>query len=179
MSKSIAVAFAAFVLSCASAAATPILSGAYTVIAHTFCQQKLVADFAAASGDPQNGIFVDALSLTNSDVPSVQTLLSATFNPNKSKITYAGFQDEGSSLLLQSTGLRGGTLGNPLTETPTSGSISYSNTSTTMTIGGNVYNAVYGQIDKNGVAHTVAFMRQYTDGNPPDACSEQDEATRQ
>ncbi|HEY8699164.1 MAG TPA: hypothetical protein VIM02_16290 [Rhizomicrobium sp.] len=172
MSKSIAVAFAAFVLSCASAAATPILSGAYTVIAHNFCQQRLTADFNGSGT-------VDALSFSTGDVPSGQTLLSVTFNPNKAKITYAGFLDEGSSLLLQSTGSKGGTQGVPLTETPMSGSTSYSNTDTTITIGGNVYNAVYGQIDKNGIAHTAALMRLYTNGNPPDTCSEQDEATRQ
>jgi hypothetical protein len=172
MSKSIAAALAAFVLSCASAAATPILSGAYTVIARNVCQQRLTADFNGSGT-------VDALSFSSGDVPSAQTLLSVTFNPNKGKISYAGFQDEGSSLLLQSTGSKSGTQGTLLTETPISGSTSYSNTSTTMTIGGNVYNAVYGQIDKNGIAHTAAFMRLYTDGNPPDTCSEQDEATRQ
>jgi hypothetical protein len=78
---------------------------------------------------------VDALSFSAGDVPSAQTLLSVTFNPSKSKIAFAGFQDEGSSLLLQSTGSKSGTQGTLLTETPMSGSTTYSNTSTTMTIG--------------------------------------------
>lgn len=172
MSKTLMAALAAVLLSSASAAATPIVSGAYTVIARNVCQQRLTADFNGSGT-------VDALSLSTGDVPSAQTLLAVTFNPNKGKVTFAGFQDEGSGFLLQSTGSKGGTQGTPLTETPTSGSTSYSNTDTTITIGGNVYNAVYGQVDKNGIAHTAALMRLYTNGNPPDTCSEQDEATRQ
>lgn len=172
MSKSIAAAFAALVLSCASAAATPILSGAYTLTARDFCQQRLIADYNVSG-------MVDALNFSNGDVPSAQTLLTVKFTPSKSKAMFAGFLDEGTSLLLQATGSQNNNEGTLLNEQSQSGSASYSNTDTTVTINGRTFNAIYGQIDKNGVAHTMSYMGLYTNGDPPDTCSEQGEATRQ
>lgn len=172
MSKSVAVAIAAFVLSGVSAMATPILSGAYTLTARDFCQQRLIADFNGSG-------MVDALNFSNGDVPSGQVLLTVKFTPSKSKAMFAGFLDEGTSLLLQATGSQNSNQGTLLNEQTQSGSAGYSNTDTTLTINGQTFNAIYGQIDKNGVAHTVAYMGLYTNGNPPDTCSEQGEATRQ
>ena len=175
MLKTITAALGVVLLGTAAATATPVLSGAYTVTARDLCQQRLIADFNN-SGGPN---VVDALNFSSGDVPSAQTLITAKFIPAKSKITVTGFVDEGSGFLLQSTGSKSGSQGTALNERVQSGSISYSNTDTTITIGNRTYNAIYGQIDKNGIAHTMAFMGLYTDGNPPDTCSEQDEAIRQ
>jgi hypothetical protein len=175
MTRYFAGALAALLVSGASAlAATPILSGTYLVTLRSFCQPTVTANFATSGSDS----FVDNLSSNDASVDAfMQEILSVTFNPAKGKITFTGFQDQGSNLLLQFTGSRSGTFGSALTEQPDKGSSKYSNTATTLTVNGDTSNAVYGGIDANGVAHSLIFMG--LSGDNGTTCSAQGEATRQ
>ena len=168
---------ASLVLCCpAPAIAAPIISGTYNVVMHSYCQPVLTANFAPVGND----FFVDGLDKSNSDAGDAfhQELVAATFNAAKGKVTFNGFSDTGSVYLLQFSGSRSGTIGTALSETPHSGSAGYSNTDTTLTLGGSTSNTLYGQIDKNGIAHSFVFMR-LSGGQGGTSCSTQGEATRQ
>lgn len=169
MSKTSMAALAAVLLSSASAAATPIISGTYNVTVRDHCQPTLTADF--------NSGLVDALSFSSNDNYTNQQLFAATFKPSKGKVTIAGFNDEGSIFLLKSTGSQSGTQGDPLAETAASGTSNYSNTDTTFTVNDETYHILYAQIDNNGIAHAMSWLGLYTKEGV--TCSNQGEATRQ
>jgi hypothetical protein len=161
-------AVAAIVFGTTSAALpAPILSGSYIITSRHHCQEVLVVDINKSG-------LVDSVNLGPGSNGDTQLLLTATFTPKKGKLAFTGFVDDGSNFLLQLTGSQQATQGEVLSEQPNNGSTTYSNTATTLTIGSSVYNAMYGQVDDNGIAHAIAFMRFYTDkGNAP--CSEQAE----
>ena len=169
MSKIYMAALAAALLSSAADATTPVLSGNYTVSYRRMCQPTLNVDFNGSG-------LVDATNLSSSS-DSQQTILSADFNPKKGKVKITGFQDAGTVFLLQTTGSQNTNQGDPLNEQAQSDTNSYSNTDTTFTVGGEAYNAIYGQIDKKGVAHTVIFLG--VTNHDGAACSEQGEITLQ
>jgi hypothetical protein len=50
------------------------------------------------------------------------------------------------------------TLGKTIAQTPNSGKVAYSNTDTTFTIDGQVFNALFGQVNKNGIAGYFTFQ---------------------
>lgn len=172
--KSISTAAALAAISfCTAAMAAPVISGSYIVTERRMCQANAAFNFA--QGETDN--YVDQVSLQGGE--SGHTLLQAAFSPAKGKVTVSGFDATGDSMLFHLTGKASGTLGNPLTQKTMSGSkIAYSNTDTTLTINGTTYQVLYGQVDKNNIAHYAAFQG-VNQNDIGEACSVQGEATRQ
>ena len=169
ISLSLAIAAACF---CASASAQTI-SGKYTVTVTKLCQLTGTYNFST------QGLGENYLNEINSSGSNFkQTLLQATFSPTKGTVNISGFDDGGDLEIFQLTGSIVSTLGSAIAETPNSGKVAYSNTATTFTIGGQSLHAVYGQIDKKGVAHTVAFQGAFTNDSGQ-GCTEQGMATAQ
>lgn len=73
------------------------------------------------------------------------------------KVKFVGFRNGGSQFLLQGTP-DGATAGVALVQVPISSKVKYSTGNATVTIHGESFKAIYGQIDKTGIAHTVAFL---------------------
>lgn len=149
------------------ALATPILSGPYTLIVNQTCQPTLTGNFN--SSQVVNG-------LTSSANAFAQQLVLAIFSPSTGKVKYSGFGIGGSVFLVQGNS-NGATTGTKLTRASISTSVKYSNTATSIRLSGDNLSAIYGQIDGNGIAHTLAFMGILTSGGF--ACATQGMATRQ
>ena len=173
MRAQVFAAAAAAVLVGTPALATPVISGKYILTIRRFCEPT----FTVHNTNIANaGAFIDGVYLGGSSFKN--TLVLATFNPTKGSASFAGFTDSGDVAMVQYTGVTNGSSGEPITEGPSSGKISYSNTDTTVNFGGQVYNAFYGEVDKNNIAHHVAYQAAYSnDGGLP--CSEQGELSRQ
>ncbi len=169
ISLSVAMAAAFF---CAPAAAQTI-SGKYIVTVTKLCQLTGTYNFST-QGLGNN--YVNGIDSSGSNFK--QTMVQATFSPTKGNVTVSGFDDGGDLEIFHLTGTVNATLGNVLAQTPNSGKIAYSNTATTFTIGGQVLNAMYGQIDKKGVAHNVTFQGVFA-GDSGQECTEQGVATAQ
>jgi hypothetical protein len=173
MRMHVLAAAAAAVFIGAPAAATPVISGKYIITIRKFCEPT----FTVHNSNVTNaGAFVDGVYLGGSSFKN--TLLLATFVPAKGSASFGGFTDSGDVAMMQYTGVTNGSSGTPISESPNSGKTSYANTDTTVSFGGQVYNAFYGTVDKNGIAHYVAYQAAYTNesGVP---CSEQGELSRQ
>jgi len=158
-----------------AAAAAPTISGDYIVIEHRLCQSAGTyhLDDGSAHGI---GDYVDGVGLSSAN--SKHIMLQAKFSSAKGKVTFAGFQDAGDTMLYQLSGITNTTLGIPLAEAPSSGTDTYSNTGTTITLGTDTYNIFYGQVDKKGVAHVFAYQGMIvTNGGAP--CSVQGQGTMQ
>lgn len=151
----------------------PLLSGKYLVTSHEYCIPTMTVNSGSYS---QGGNYVTSVTLGGSNVRN--SLYLATFNSAKNTVSISGFDDEGNVMLMQYTGSVTGNSGSPFIESPASGKGKYSNTDTTVTINAQVYNAFYGQIDKNNIAHYVATQAVYAqeDGR---SCSEQGVGSRQ
>jgi hypothetical protein len=169
ISLSIAVAAACF---CAPASAQTI-SGKYIITVTNFCQLTGTYNFSTA-GLGQN--YLNEIESNGSNFK--QSLYQGTFNPTKGSVTVSGFDDGGDLEIFHITGSIVATLGSTITQTSSSGKMSYSNTATTFTIGGQVLNAMYGQIDKKGVAHYVTFQG-VSAGDSGKECTEQGTASLQ
>jgi len=122
------------------------------------------------------GTFVDQVTLGGSSVHN--SLYLGTFSPTKQTVSITGFEDEGDVMLMQYTGVVNGNSGSPFSESAGSGKASYSNTDTTITINGQVFNAFFGQLDKNNIAHYIATQAVYANESGQ-SCSEQAVASRQ
>jgi hypothetical protein len=176
MRRTTFAASAALALSCASAmAATPILKGTYNETLRHYCQPTLIEDSILI--DNNSIKVVDQLDYSSSSFDNL--LLTAVFSPTKGKVTLSGFVDSGTTQMLEFTGAGSGTTGVVLAESPFSMTAAYSMTATTITIGGETYNALYGAIDKNGVAHTLALQGMAATQDGTSQCSWQGEATLQ
>ena len=169
MTLSIATAATLF---CAPAAAQTI-SGKYIVTVTKFCQLTGTYNFSTA-GLGQN--YVNEIESSGSNFK--QSMYQATFNPTKGNVAVSGFDDGGDLEIFHITGSIVATLGSPLTQAPNSGKSPYSNTATTFTVGGQTLNALYGQVDKKGVAHNFAFQGVFA-GDSGQQCTEQGTASLQ
>ena len=160
-------AAAAALLAGAPASATTVISGKYVVTVTKFCQMVDTYHFSSA----QNiGNYLDGIDTGGSNYK--QSLYAASFSPTKGNVTVSGFDNGGDVEIFQFTGSISGTQGQALAQTPNSGKSAYSNTDTTLTISGQVFNAVYGQVNKNGIAGYVAFQGVFAaDGG--NMCTEQ------
>ena len=169
MLKILVPALAALLVSSQAALATPIISGKYIIHTHTICQALLTFHF---NTNGQN----DGVTMTGSD--NAQEIISVNFNVNKGKASVNEFKDHGSPVMVTLTGSQNGNQGDLMSEKTQSSTIPYSNTDTTVTFGDETSNVFYGDIDKNGIAHTLIFQGIELDdnGNP---CSTQGGATRQ
>jgi hypothetical protein len=162
----------AAVLFCAPASAQTI-SGKYIVTVTKLCQLTGTYNFSTA------GLGNNYLNQINSSGSNFkQSLYQATFSPTKGNVTLSGFDNGGDLEIFDITGSVSATLGNTITQAPNSGKSTYSNTATTFTTNGQVYNAMYGQIDKKGVAHYVAFQGVFA-GDSGQECTEQGTASAQ
>ena len=156
-------------------AAAPTISGKYLVTITKFCQ--MVNTYHFSSGTQQSiGNYLDGIDTSGSNFK--QTMVAATFSPTKGTVTVSGFDDGGDIEIFQFTGSESGTLGNQIAQTPNSGKSPYSNTDTTVTIGGQVLNAMYAQVSKKGVAGYVTFQGVFANDSG-DMCTEQGVAQAQ
>jgi len=171
MKKAFAAAAALFV--CAPAMAQPVISGKYIVTIHEYCQPTMTTNFIA---DQSDGNIVNNVALGASSVQ--MTMLVIGFNSTKLTASFSGFGDESSLVIFKTTGTIVSTTGDPVGEMPGSGKVAYSNTDTTLTFGGQVFNAFYGQIDKKNVAHYATFQG-VVPGEGATQCMEQGEAALQ
>ena len=172
-SKATLAACAALCMTLPALAATPTVSGKYIVTERRLCQAVAMFNFdnVSATGDFVNGVDLQGGIFKNS-------LVLATFSPSKGTVNVSGIDEGGDSMLFQKTGTQGGTEGNAMAEAPNSGKVPYSNTDTTITINGETYHVLFGQLDKNGIAHYFAFEGLSTnDSGEP--CTSQAEASRQ
>jgi hypothetical protein len=165
-------AAAVAVLVSAPALATPIISGKYILTVRKFCQPT----FTIHNASTNSGAFVDQVTLGGSNISNTMSLV--TFNPAKQNASFSGFTDEGDVARIQYTGVTNGSSGDPITESQESGKSAYSNSDTSVTFGTQTYNALYGGLDRNSVAHYVAFQAAYTNGGGL-PCTEQGELSRQ
>ncbi len=164
---SIAAASAA-ILACAPAlAATPSVSGKYIVTVTKLCQMVTTYHFSSAQ---DLGNYLDGINTGGSSYK--QSMYAASFSPAKGKVTIDGFDDGGDLEIFHFTGSIGGTQGEQMAQAPNSGKVAYSNGDTTITIGDRTYNALYGQVSKNGVAGYVAFQGVFA-SDTGNACTEQ------
>jgi len=167
-------AAAAAVLACAPAAAAPLISGKYIVAEHRMCQAKEVFHFANGGA---LGNYVDQVNLQGGEVGN--TLVLATFNATKGTASISGFDGTGDPVLVQLTGAQNTSLGNTLSEKPVSQTkVPYTNDDTTFTFGGTVYHVLYGQVDKNNIAHYAVFQG-ISQNDVGASCTEQGTVTRQ
>jgi hypothetical protein len=155
------------------ASAQTVISGKYLVTLHKYCIPTMTVNSGSYSG---GGNYVTVVTLGGSNVENNMVL--ATFSPTKQNVSATGFSDDGNVMLVHYTGSVNGNSGSPFQETAVSGKSPYSNTDTTITFGGQTFNAFYGQVDKNSIAHYLTFQGDFTDEGG-DSCSEQGEASRQ
>ncbi len=149
--KLFAAAAVATLLAVAPAvAATPVISGKYVYASSTFCQPTIQIEYAQ---DTNGQTFVNGLNLTEPEDTAHEVGL-ASFDPTTLTVTFSGKKDHGSNVLLQTSG---GLQGSMIAEKTESGSGSYSNTATTVTLSGATYNATYGKSSK-GVVEYFALV---------------------
>lgn len=160
-------ATAALLAAAPAMAATPAISGKYIVTITKFCQMANTYHF---SPEPGGGNYLDGIDTSGSNFK--QTMVTATFSPAKGTVTVNGFDNGGDVEIFQFTGSINNTLGSQIAQTANSGKSSYSNTDTTFTIGGQVLNALYGQVNKKGVAGFVTFQGVFP-ADQGNMCTEQ------
>ena len=160
--KSFAPAFVGASLIAAGAAAAtlttavPTLSGSYAYSHSSLCQPTILVNYTNGSpslinlnGGGNYGGWGD-IRFEGGTV---------TFNPSKSTLTYSSTDIEGSPMLLQSSGGGPDNLeGTQLAQAPNSGKSTFSNTSTTVTLSGQSYNAAYGAVTGSGIAEYVSLI---------------------
>jgi hypothetical protein len=160
------------VLFCAPASAQTI-SGKYIVTIDKLCQLTGTYNFSTA-GLGNN--YVNQIDSSGSSF--VQSMYLATFSPSKGSVSVVGFDEGGDLEIFKMTGSVNATLGNTIAQAPSSSKTAYSNTATTFTIGSLTFNAMYGQLDKKGIAHYVAFQGVFA-GDSGQECTEQGTASAQ
>jgi len=168
-----ALVCAVAILVSSSALATPVISGKYIVTERRMCQAVATFSFdnTVNTGDFVNGVNLNGGIFKNS-------LVLANFSPAKGKVTVDGLDEGGDAMLFAFTGAQNGQQGNVMAESANSGKVDYSNTDTTVTINGETYHVLYGQVDKNNIAHYFAMEGVFiNDSN--ELCSAQADASRQ
>jgi hypothetical protein len=152
MKKVLFAVVAAGVLASAPVAADPVISGKYIVTITKYCQLVGTYNFATTNA---TGDYVNAINTSGSNFK--QSMLLATFSPAKGTVSIDGIDDGGDIEIFKFTGVENNQFGNPIAQTPNSGKVDYSNTATSLTISGQTYSALYGQVNKKGAAGYVAF----------------------
>jgi hypothetical protein len=169
--KRMSLAIAALVL--AGSAQAQTISGKYVVTVTKFCQMVNTYQFGSANNV---GDFVDGIDTSGSNFK--QSLYAATFSPAKGTVSITGFDNGGDIEIFQFAGAQTGTLGSPIAQVPNSLKSAYSNTATTFTVGGQTFNAMYGQVSKKGVAGYVAWQGVFA-SDQGNMCTEQGTAQAQ
>jgi hypothetical protein len=148
---------------CAFAAAPPLLSGSYLYTSHKFCQMSVIAKYGTSSAI-KNSPFVAEIS-TGAGSNTVGLGAGAiTFVPGKGTATINGFQADGSVILLSETGSGiggGGVDGAPLAAATESGSTTFTQAATTVSIkevgGTSTFHIYYGKVS-GGIAQNAVFV---------------------
>jgi hypothetical protein len=158
----------------AFAAAPPLLSGSYVYTSNKFCQITVIAKYGTSTAI-KNTPFVDQISTgTGSNTESfgagaIKFVQSAT---GKGTATINGFQASGSAILLSSTGSgTSGVDGAPMATKTESGSASFTQTATTVSIkedgGTSTFHIYYSKV-LSGIAQNAVFA-----GVDAKGCAEQ------
>ncbi|HEV8614478.1 MAG TPA: hypothetical protein VGU22_03200 [Methylomirabilota bacterium] len=134
----------------AVASAAPILSGKYAYSITSPCRAKI------ATQRNSSGQVTGINPLQNGEIS--EEIGTAIFSPSARVVSISGFTVQGSLLIVDShgTNLTGPS---PLAQS----NIPYSNTATTFTFDGRVFQAVYANIDASNVARFLTFLGR--DGN--------------
>lgn len=134
-----AAAAAIGLLGCRPAFATiPLIKGNYVSTTWTYCQPTLNVYHS-------NGA-VNIIALSES-APTSKSVTLEYYDPRTNVVTITGFNEAGSSLLLDDD--INGVTGAPFKENPVSQSLPYSNTLATVTINGIDYHVEWGLRKKN------------------------------
>ena len=150
-SSILGVAIALFCLAGASEAATPpILSGKYLATYEQFCQPSLSITYA----NPPSGFVLSSISSTNAG-KFRSDAVTMTFTPGTSTVVVNGSENKSSAISLLCNVLC--SIGDPMTSASVNLSAPYSNTASTMTLNGVVYQAIYGAL-KVGVAQSGVMV---------------------
>jgi len=164
--KLVLAASAALLFGAPAMAATPIISGKYIVTVTKLCQTVANYHFSPQSG---GGNYLDNITTNGSSYK--QSMYATSFSPTKGTVSISGFDDGGDLEIFQLTGSINTTLGNPIAQAPNSGKVPYSNADTTITLGDQTYNVMYGQV-KKGVANYFTFQGVFA-SNGGNMCTEQ------
>jgi hypothetical protein len=158
----------------AFAAAPPLLSGSYVYTSNKFCQITVTAKYAPLSATNSTP-FVKQLSTgagSNTEGFGAGAIKFVQSAAGKGTATINGFQASGSAILLSSTG--GGTSGvdgAPMAAETESGSASFTQTATTVSIkedgGTSTFHIYYGKVSA-GIAQNAVFA-----GVDAKGCAEQ------
>jgi hypothetical protein len=143
MARSAPAALAAVVMMFAAqpaSTAAPGLSGKYFAQGVSICQPSIQVIYTGGS--------VNNINVT-SPGSTLNLMTIAKFDPTKLKVTLTGVANQGSALLLADN--VGHSFGMPFAGGPVDAKYPWSNTDTTVTINGVVFQAVYGNV-KGGIA---------------------------
>jgi hypothetical protein len=172
MLKQLTIASAIALLWCIPAiAATPVVSGKYVFASWSVCQPDLTV--TNSTGGDQGVQSLDFFFGNNNPGDTHYTSGTLTFDPTAGTAKAQGFQDGGTVLFLLHNS--GSNEGQPFSEVPISGTMSYSNTANSFTLSGVTYHAFYGKV-AGGIADFVEIMGLQNQ-NPPD-CVQRIELTR-
>jgi hypothetical protein len=157
-------------------AATPLLSGSYVYTSNKLCQMSVIAKYGTSTSI-KNSPFVAEISTGAGSNTQGLGAGSIKFTPGKTgsgTATINGFQATGSAILLTETGSgigSGGVDGAPLASKTETGSSTYSQTATTVSIKGDggisTFYIYYGKVSA-GIAQNVVFA-----GIDAKGCAEQ------
>jgi len=151
-------------------ATTPVISGKYIVTITKLCQMVDTYHFSSATQE-SIGNYLDSIATSGSSFK--QSMYAATFSPTKGTVATSGFDSGGDVEIFHLTGTQNVTFGNTIAQTTNSGKVAYSNTDTTVTLGGQTYSAMFGQVKKaTGIAGYVAFQGAFA-GDSGNMCTEQ------
>jgi len=167
--SAVAVAAALLIMPAFSASGTtvPVLSGTYVYSSNTFCQLDVVTKYATSKAIA-NTSFVATITAGGGNNTVALSAGTLTFTPpiagtsGGGKATISGWEIDGSSILLTSTGAgTSGTGGAALASDAQSGTATFAQTATTLklTEGSTVltYHIYYGKVT-NGIAQFATFI---------------------
>ena len=157
-------------------AATPLLSGSYVYTSSKFCQITVIANYSSSTAI-KNSPFINQITTGTGSNTEALGAGSIKFTPGKTgsgSATINGFGADGSGILLKSTGSGisgGGTDGSPLATETDSGTTTYTQTATTVSIkengGTSTFHIYYGKV-LSGIVQNVVFA-----GVDAKGCAEQ------
>ncbi|MGD0865357.1 MAG: hypothetical protein ABSA49_07360 [Rhizomicrobium sp.] len=152
---------ALFIAAGASAATqtttVPTLSGTYAYSYSAFCQPTVLVNYNSGGTPYVINLGGSGKYAGWGDIRFEGGTL--TFNSTKMTVTYSATDVEGSPVLLQSSGGGPDNLeGTPVAQATLTGKTTFANTSATVTLSGQAYNAAYGAVTGGGIAEYVSLV---------------------
>lgn len=169
-----ALAALLFLSDAAQGGVPPTTSGTYILSDRVICQPKvLVANSSSGDQDVQT---VGLFSSLNQRGIATFSSGTAKVDPSSSSLVFSGYLESGSVLLLNVNGTQ---QGSEDSEQRINATLSFTQNGNDIIVSGVTYHAVYGAIDKKGIAHTVkAVALQPAATGTPQNCVEQIELWR-